>query len=257
MMTAREPASDCPRQEPAFANILFSGRCNLRCPDCIGRQLGPRRPDNLGLFPPRNLAAFCAVLVREGVRELSLTGSNTDPMLYRHQEALVHTLRRRIPGVRLSLHTNGQLALSHLALFHLYDRAAVSVPSLEFDTYRAMTGGGRLFDLGDLLLASRIPIKVSVLVTHRNLDEIPRLLAGLQQLGVRRAVLRRCLGMPLPDTLLPQRTPHHTFAANPVYDLDGMEVTDWRFETTTLRCFNLFSDGSMAGDYLLGPARAA
>ena len=39
-----------------FANILFSGRCNARCPFCIGRQVDPRlNEDNLDEFPPREL----------------------------------------------------------------------------------------------------------------------------------------------------------------------------------------------------------
>ena len=42
-----------------FANLLFAGPCNARCPFCIGRQIDPRLSvNNLREFPPRNLDRF-------------------------------------------------------------------------------------------------------------------------------------------------------------------------------------------------------
>jgi len=236
---------------PAFANLLLSGPCNLRCPDCLGRRLGPPPRSTLDTFPLPGLDAFCRRLRAEDVREVSLTGRDTDPLLYRHLPALVQRLREQVPGVRLSLHTNGQLAWTRLAAVHLHDRVTVSVPSLDPATYAQMTGGGRLLDLAGLLAVCRIPLKVSVLVTRRNLSAVGATLDGLQALGVRRAVLRRALDEPLPASLLPGATPVGWFGRNPVYRLGTLEVTEWRFATTDLRCLNLHPDGRIDAEYLL------
>jgi len=120
-----------------FANILLTGSCNQRCPHCIGRVLAARAlPDNLDRFPLLNLEPFLDLLVQEGIQEISLTGTNTDPQLYPHEAALLDRLRDRLPGVRLSLHTNGRLALAKIDVFNRYDRATISIPSFRPETIR-------------------------------------------------------------------------------------------------------------------------
>lgn len=237
--------------EPRFANIVLSGPCNLRCPDCVGRLApGASRADTLGLFPLPGQDAFLAALVRDGVREVSLTGLDTDPLLYRHPGALTSVLRRTVPAVRISLHSNGLPAVANPERLALYDRATISIPSFERATYAAMTGGGRLPDFDGLLASAPIPIKVSVLVTERNAGEVPRILARCRGAGVRRIVLRRRLGGRWPGPMLPGLAPRRFWGGNPVFDLDGLEVTLWEFETTDLDCVSLFPDGSVRGGYL-------
>jgi len=237
---------------PAFANILLSGPCNLRCPHCIGRRVPARfKVFNLDCFPLAGLGRFCDELVERGVREVSLTGVDTDPLLYRHQPRLLAELRRRVPGVRVSLHTNGRLALSQLKEVNLYDRVCLSLPSFEPRTCRAMTGSGRVLDLAAILDKATVPIKVSVLVTDENRAEVPAILERCHALGVRRAVLRRLDGDGRPWDLLPGHEPVALFGENPVYDLRGLEVTVWRFDATALSCLNLFPDGSISDCYRL------
>jgi molybdenum cofactor biosynthesis enzyme MoaA len=96
-----------------FANILFAGPCNLRCPYCIGRQIDPGlNRDNLNDFPLRNLDRFVHLLQSNYVTDIILTGTTTDPQLYRHQTRLLAWLRAQIPGAHVALHTNGQLAFA-------------------------------------------------------------------------------------------------------------------------------------------------
>ena len=83
--------------------------------------------------------------------QVSVTGTNTEPLLYRHTAALVDHLRREVPGVQLSLHTNGIVALERSEDFHRYDRATVSVPSLDPDTCLAMTGRAAPVELAELV----------------------------------------------------------------------------------------------------------
>ncbi len=241
---------------PRFANILFSGPCNLRCPACIGQQpgVGRDRPANLDRYPLAGQERFVQALMRQGVREVTLTGTNTDPLLYRHLDRLITALQARVPGVRLNLHTNGMAAPGRMAVINRCHRVCVSVPSFEPDTIRRLTGTRRGVDLAALVTGARIPVKVSVLLSPHNLEQIPRMIRRCRELGVRRMVLRQPYPGPGDLEPLPGREPARIFAGNPVYEVDGMEVTVWDFAATQLRCINLYSDGSITGDYLLARA---
>ena len=95
-----------------------------------------------------------------------LTGTNTDPQLYLHEEKLLRLLREQTPsGTRLVLHTNGRLALHKIGVFNQYDRVSISFPSFNPLTYRKMMGVPHPPDLGEIIRQSEIPVKVSCVVT--------------------------------------------------------------------------------------------
>ena len=241
-----------------FANILFSGPCNRACPWCIGKAMPARvNGDNLDAFPPRNLAGFIAAVNEHGVRDVVLTGTISDPQLYRHEARLVDVLRARLhPAARLSVHTNGVLALRKLEVLRRYDRACISFPSFDPERYRRLMGSGRPPDLAAIVARAGIPIKVSAVVTADNEDDLDGFLRRCQGVGVRRLVLRRLFGDHRPFPALQGLRPTGSFKGNPVFELDGMEVTLWRFdETRDMRSLNLFSDGTLGTSYLLTETR--
>lgn len=235
-----------------FANILFSGRCNLRCPYCIGHnQRLQAMPDNLLIFPIKELDRFVAQLLQHGITQISLTGTNTDPQLYGYECELVAYLRKRIPGVKIALHTNGLLALRKIEIFNQYDRATISLPSFQPETYRQLTGGSQVLNLAAIVGVVKIPLKISTILTEQNINEIPQIISRCRDLGISRIVLRRQYGDTRDWPLFPQQTPARFFGGNPVYDLDGTEVTLWDFSRSTMGCLNLFSDGTISGEYRL------
>ena len=84
-----------------FANILFAGPCNLRCPYCIGRQVNPAlNRNNLKEFPLRNLETFAALVQQHQISEVVFTGTTTDPQLYRYEVHLLnwHLWQRLFPA---------------------------------------------------------------------------------------------------------------------------------------------------------------
>ena len=236
-----------------FANILLSGRCNLTCPYCIGHTATLRSmPENLDTFPLKGLNRFVTELKHHGVTQISLTGTNTDPQLYAYEPELLTDLRKRIAGVKISLHTNGMLALQKMDGFNRYDRATISLPSFDPTTCRKMTGSAQVLDLQAIVRAAKIPLKISTLVTEHNIREIPSIIARCQELGISRMVLRKLYGETRQWNLFPQRESVRYFAGNPVYDdVCGMEVTVWDFSASAVRCLNLFSDGSISQEYQL------
>jgi MoaA/NifB/PqqE/SkfB family radical SAM enzyme len=235
-----------------FANILLSGWCNLRCPHCIGHASALRAmPNNLNTFPLKGLERFVDELNRHGVIQISLTGTNTDPQLYGYEPELIDYLRKRIPGVKISLHTNGKLAMQKMGIFNLYDRATISLPSFELETCRKITGSPHVLDLPGIVQASRIPLKISTLITEHNINEIPSIMIRCREFGISRMVLRKLYGETRRWNLFSDLKPVRYFGGNPVYNVDDMEVTLWDFSASRVRCLNLFSDGTISQKYQL------
>ena len=242
-----------PEEPTDFANILFAGPCNRRCWYCIGERLPSRvNVDNLDVFPPRNLDAFIDEVNRRGIRQVVFTGTVTDPQLYRHEARLLELLRSRIhTGAQYSLHTNGVLALSRIETFNLFDKACISYPSFEPDTYEKHMGSRRVPDLARIVAASRIPVKVSCVLDASNVGEVPGYLRRCHDAGVRRLVFRRLYGETRTWDILGDLPVRSTFRSCPVHDFRGMEVTYWDFDAATTTSINLFADGTLGTSYLL------
>lgn len=235
-----------------FANILFAGACNRFCPFCIGKEVPKKvNQDNLNLFPLRNQVAFIQRVLELQITEIVFTGTTTDPQLYRYEKELLSELRFQLPGVHFSVHTNGVLALRKIEIFNSYDRACISFPSFVQSTYQKMMGSRNVPDIEAIVKASIIPIKVSCILTKENESEIESFLGRLSGIGIQRVVIRKLFGDIQEYQILKNRTPSSIYRENPVYNLDGMEVTVWDFGKSTSRSINLFPDGTIGSTYLL------
>lgn len=235
-----------------FANILFAGPCNQRCPYCIGRQLDPALSrSNLETWPLLNLGRFVDLLKQHHVDQVTLTGANTDPQLYCHEADLVNSLREMVSGIKISLHTNGQLAMAKMDTFNLYDRATISYPSFDRHTFFEMTGVRRMPDLDAILRRARIPVKISCVIGPENASQVPAFLDQCHRLGIKRLVFRQQFGSPVSWQPPPTLKQIGTYRDNPVYDDAGMQVTYWNFGRTTASSLNLFANGSISTEYLL------
>ncbi len=236
-----------------FANILFGGPCNRACPFCIGKQLAPAlRQNNLRLYPLRSQDEFIRQVRHRGIGQIVLTGTNTDPQLYRHEQRLLEDLRRQLTQTQFCLHSNGALALRKMTVFNQYDRVCLSFPTFEVDLYQRLMGSRKVPDLAEIVRQSRVPVKISALAAHTSAEFLDRLL----EIGIRRVVLRRLYGVKetvrLPEGLVLRGD----YRGNPVYDWNGMEVTDWSFDSSESTSLNLFPDGTISPDYLLTRASA-
>lgn len=236
-----------------FANILFAGPCNRRCYYCIGKQLPERvNVDNLDLFPLKGLDRFIAEVNARGIREIVLTGTVTDPQLYRHEARLLATLREKVrTGARYALHTNGALALGKLDVFNQYDRVCLSFPSFVAETYQRQMGSRQVPDLERIVACSSVPVKVSCVLDRHNAPEVPEFLAECRRIGIKRLVFRKIQGSQDHWDLFRDLPVTRHFRNNPVYDYHGVEVTYWEFERASCESINLFADGTIGTSYLL------
>jgi molybdenum cofactor biosynthesis enzyme MoaA len=240
-----------------FANILFAGPCNRSCPWCIGKQLPASvNESNLDDYPLRGIERFVEVVNRERIEQVVLTGTVTDPQLYRHEGRLLDLLRRRLHGrARLSVHTNGVVALKKIDVFNRYDRACISFPSFVPDTYERLMGSRRVPDLAAILRASSIDVKVSCVVNEHNLAELPSFVERCHAIDVRRLVIRKLYGETRRWRVLEGLPVVRQFRGNPVMDYRGMEVTYWDFDQSECQSINLFADGTLGTSYLLTQTR--
>jgi len=236
-----------------FANLLFAGPCNARCPFCIGRQLDPRlNVNNLDEYLPRNLDQFMDLIREHDIRQVIFTGTTTDPQLYRHEARLLEHMRRALPpGVQFALHTNGLLALQKMDVVNLYDKICLSIPSLNPATYLQMTGVRRMPDLASIIRRAVVPVKVSCVLDEHNAAEMPGFLEGCHAAGVRRVVLRQLYGDAREWNVTAGLAQRGQYRGNRVYDYKGMEVTHWNFDQSESTAINLFSNGLISTAYLL------
>lgn len=250
-----------PTQSPLFydfANILFAGPCNARCPFCIGRQVDARlNVPNLDCYPPANLGEFVEMIRHFAIRQIVFTGTTTDPQRYRYEAKLLDYLRGELhPESQFSLHTNGRLALGKMSIFNSYDRVCVSFPTFVEATYRRVMGVAPVPDLAEIMRRATVPVKVSCVVTDDNRHEIPDFLRRCREIGVQRLVLRKLYReVRTWDDLLDwgqmDLAYQGAYRANPVYDWRGLEVTLWDFDATQSRSLNLFADGTISAAYRL------
>lgn len=244
-----------------FANILFGGPCNRSCPFCIGKQLpAALQANNLDRYPLLGQQQFVDAVLERDIGQVVMTGTVTDPQLYRHEARLLDELRRQLPGRQFSLHTNGVLALRKMDEFNAYDRVCLSFPSFRSETYQRLMGSARVPDLAQIVARARVPVKVSCVLTPDNLPELEEFLEGCSALGIRRLVLRQ-LFLPSGETVaweLPRGlTLQGYYRANPVYAWKAMEVTCWDFRKSESQSLNLFPNGTLSARYLLSEAEVS
>jgi len=240
-----------------FGNILFGGACNQKCPFCIGHQLDPQlTPDNLRKWPIDNLDRFIAKIKETNTKRLIFTGTRTDPQLYKYEAKLLALLREQIPGIHISLHTNGILSTRKMDLFNQYNTVTISFNSFDPTIYQKLHGSSQMPNLPEILEKATIPVKLSCVLTEDNITTLDQYLQTAANLGVKRLALRHLFNdeqrrRPLLFTNL---KPEKFHCGNPVFNINGMEATYWIFEKTTGKSLNLFSNGHISEEYVLAKA---
>ena len=239
-----------------FGNILFSGPCNQKCPFCIGHQL-KETSNNLRKEALNNLDTFISLIKQSQTSKIILTGTRTDPQLYKYEDKLLERLRSQLPNVHISLHTNGLLAVPKLKTFRLYNSCTISINSFDPQTYRKLHGVKQMPDLKTILKeASHVPVKLSCVLTEDNINQVEEYLQTVKEVGIKRVAFRHLYGdqRRWPIRAFENKTPIKYHQSNPVYDFDGVQVTHWIFDSTSGRSLNLFSDGTLSDEYLLTKA---
>lgn len=247
-----------------FANILFSGKCNAKCPYCIGQELNITYPSNLDTFPLKSIDQFIWLIQEYNIPEVIFTGTTTDPQLYRHEDKLLSLIWDELPNTRRAIHTNGFLILRKIDTFNQYSKCTLSLPSFNQEVFEIMMGTRqKVPDINEISKQSHIPIKVSRIVDPNNdfFTETEHFINKLSGTDVHRVAFRKLAWdvssweptIRQLEKLWAQYT--WDYRNNPIYKIDDIEITLWSFDTSSSKSINLFSNGHISHQYLLSDSK--
>lgn len=232
-----------------FGNIHLSGPCNRSCYFCIGQHMMVLdRLNTLDSWPLPGIEAFVDECLTRGVTEVNLTGSNTDPMLYKHLPALNDYLRNRIPGLVLGLRTNAVKA--NYPWWHLFDKGSVTICSFDPDIYRAMMGKGSLPDIEEIIAYTRSwsALKVNIVLGPENINDLMNTLEKLRIAGVDKVNVREPYGQPHIGNPISLEQAGE-FLGMPYYWMGPMRVTYWDVHYVHVESVNLYASGRVSVTY--------
>lgn len=236
-----------------FGNIHLSGKCNRSCYFCIGQHMMALDKYNvLDKFPLDGLDEFVNKCQEKGITEVNMTGSNTDPMIYRHTEKLKAYLIERIPNLFFKIRTNA--VKNNLELLKLYDGGSVTICSFDKEIYNQMMGQGTPPDIEKLLQATKhwTDFKVNIVLGDENVNggDIHKTLAILESYGVPKVNLREPYGQAHIGNPLEKQSACGNVFGNPCYHYEnGMIVTYWDVHYTEVESINLYANGIVSSTY--------
>lgn len=247
-----------------FGNIHFSGPCNRACYFCIGQHM--MALDHINslekeLVGTRELEMFLRKCDEAGVKQINLTGSNTDPLLYKYLEDLVVHLNARdyIVGIR----TNG-VAWDRVtdAVRLLVDKWSFSLTSVIPKTYKKTMGMGEPPNLRAIVksLQSKADVKINMVLCPENANEheLNAMIATASAAGIHRINIREPYGQPhignpfrinLGGLSGVQRLEDHK--GMPVYyhQYFDVELMYWDVHYVEVDSVNLYMNGRISTDY--------
>jgi len=153
--------------------ISVTDRCNFRCVYCMPKEVFdadyPYLPHDEVLTFEEIVRIARAFNAAGGIQKVRLTGG--EPLLRRDIERLVRLLREALPGVDLTLTTNGSALKAKARALKAagLDRITVSLDSLEDATFRAMNDAdfpvAKVLEAIDAAAAAGLaPVKVNMVV---------------------------------------------------------------------------------------------
>jgi cyclic pyranopterin phosphate synthase len=135
------PLVDTRRRSLRDLRISVTDRCNFRCTYCMPKEVFNEQYDfleNDEILSFEEIVRLAKIFRRHGVEKIRLTGG--EPLLRKEIESLVAMLAKELPGIDLTLTTNGAglkakaQALKAAGLA----RITVSLDTLDDATFRAM-----------------------------------------------------------------------------------------------------------------------
>lgn len=244
-----------------FGNIHLSGPCNRACYFCIGQHMMALDSyDTRDVWPLPNVEEYVDRLIALGINQVYLTGTNTDPLLYKHIPALTAYLRERIPDVVIGLRTNAVVDSEHYAQF---DKGSVTICSFDPATYKKMMGRGAPPNIYDVVRATSTwsDLKVNVVLgpenTGDNVTDLLDTLHILEEAGVNRVNLREPYGQPhIGDPLRLIFDVRETTLGMPTYWIGDMKVTWWDVHYVEVESLNLYASGRISTTYPISKGHA-
>jgi molybdenum cofactor biosynthesis enzyme MoaA len=255
----------------SFANINFLGKCNADCYFCLGKDLEQEFSHYNDLHTPvhelRNLESFLQLCKEQSVKNIYITGQNTDSLLYRHLNELICHLQDEW-GFRAGLRTNALLAKSKIETINRCDKSiSYTILTQRPEIMQKLTGTRVIPDFDYIFNHVTIPQRVATVVTQHNADEILDLIRfvskypQVQYFQVRRVSTDTrfeqlkddiaAFDALLENVIRPHFLQTGEFELAPLFDIHGVEVSFWKTVETTANSLNYFSNGVISDEYFI------
>lgn len=237
-----------------FGNIHLSGPCNRSCFFCIGQHMMALDSiNNLGRHPLQGIDEFLEACHQRGVTQINLTGSNTDPLLYKRTADLKVYIRQFIPKLVFGIRTNGALARVRADDLALFDSVSLSVTSLDPATYRATMGEGEPPDIEAIArICAGKRLKGNIVLCPRvGRFDIYDTVCALSRAGFKDVNLREPYGQPHVGDPFNDIPPIGRVHGMPVRELGGARVVYWDVHWVEVESVNLYANGRVSLDYAI------
>jgi molybdenum cofactor biosynthesis enzyme MoaA len=261
---------------PTFANINLLGKCNVDCFFCLGKDL-PEYFDKhnhlkIHFINWKNFSRFLQICKNDGIKNIYITGQNTDALLYKHLHSLIFNLQ--FSGFDVGIRTNGYQLEKNLdknpmlvSTVNLCKRSVgISIHTLDPDTNMKIMGTKHIPDW-DWILPQIDNLRISVVINRYNhVEVVASLLAYLADYkNVRYIQLRKVST----DTryeqleedmkafdLVSEYIHQECEPTGKLYDADvfeimGKEVVLWPTVSTSINSYNYFTDGIISKEYFV------
>lgn len=245
-----------------FGNIHLSGICNRSCYFCIGQHMMALDPLNvLNKFPLDGIDEFIDKCVEKGVKEINVTGTNTDPLLYNHLAELKEMLLKRIPDLVFGIRTNGALSEQKSDLLKLFNKGSITICSFDPEIYLKMMGSGSPPDLEKVLPNYQhfTSLKVNVVLGDENVKDNDFLNTidilnkfNIDKVNLREPYGQSHIGNPFDKIFM---KPSGTILGMPYYDFHkassmvNTRVCYWDVHYVEVESVNLYANGVVSLTY--------
>ena len=204
--------------------------------------------NTLDVHPLPGLDEFVDQCVERQIAEVNLTGTNTDPSLYRHSHALREYLEKKIPNLCFGIRTN---AVASQLDWTAFDKASVTICSFDPDIYEKMMGQGEPPNIKRLICDAPIDLKINVVLGPENVKsgDIFLTLDACAEAGVSRVNLREPYGQPHIGNPLENFPVRRQIFGMPAYLWKSMEITYWDVHYCEIESVNLYASGRVSTAY--------
>lgn len=208
----------------------------------------------LDVWPLPGIDEFIDECHGKNVNEINVTGTNTDPLLYKHTEELANYLLEHIPDLILGIRTNGVGPLNSLKE---YDKGSITVCSFNEAINKKMMGGPPPLPLR---LKEYIPrLKLNIVLGPENTEaqkwgqaDVLGTLRMADTMQFSRVNLREPYGQPhVGDPMQAAGfAPMGHIYGMPIYRFgSGLEVTYWDVHYVEVESVNLYASGRVSLTY--------
>lgn len=208
--------------------------------------------NTLDKFPLPGLDEFIKKCNEMEISEINMTGTNTDPLLYKHTQDLKLYLLKYIPKLSFKIRTNA--VKNDLSSFNFYNGGSITICSLNENIYKQMMGKGTPPDIEKILKATNHwrELKINIVLGDENVKggDIHETLAILESYKIQKVNLREPYGQAHIGNPLATLVKMGEIFGNPYYDYEnGMRVTYWDVHYTEVESINLYANGIVSTTY--------